>query len=237
MKSWTPTIAPAGLDYYNASAIPEWKNSILLVTLKTQTLRVLSLNQAGDVILSEKIYLKNMFGRLRDICVSPVGDIYISTSNQDWNPAEGFPKQGDDRIIRLSKTQKKEKSGSSDLTTVSSTGRQAAAGATTYANYCASCHKHDGAGVTGVFPPLKQNPDVTGNKNKLISVLLNGMSGSLKVNGATYNQSMPAFDFLTDRELAEVLTYIRSSFDNSADEVTAEDIRKIRNTPERHGPK
>ncbi|MBL7698952.1 MAG: hypothetical protein JNK79_12380 [Chitinophagaceae bacterium] len=41
------------------------------------------------------------FGRLRDICISPAGDVYISTSNRDWNPAPGFPTSSDDRIIKL----------------------------------------------------------------------------------------------------------------------------------------
>ncbi|MEX1241063.1 MAG: PQQ-dependent sugar dehydrogenase [Cyclobacteriaceae bacterium] len=58
LMAWTPTIAPAGLDYYAHSAIPEWQNSLLLVTLKAQSLRVLKLNDSGDSVIGEKVYFE-----------------------------------------------------------------------------------------------------------------------------------------------------------------------------------
>ena len=103
LKAWTPTIGPAGLDYYSSDAIPELKNSLLLVTLKGKSLRVLKLSPDGKQILTEDIFFENKFGRIRDLCVSPAGDIYLATSNRDWNPVAGFPKPEDDRIIRVSK--------------------------------------------------------------------------------------------------------------------------------------
>lgn len=103
LRLWTPIIAPAGMAYYSSDRIPEWENTLLLTTLKVESLRALKLNKDGTKIDSEKILLENIYGRLRDICISPAGDVYLSTSNRDWNPSEGFPKPTDDKILRITK--------------------------------------------------------------------------------------------------------------------------------------
>ena len=100
--AWTPTLAVCGLDYYDHDAIPEWKNSLLLVSLKESDFRVLKLNEPGDSILSEDIYFDREYGRLRDICISPKGEIFFSTSNHD---GRGNPVETDDRIIKVSNEQ------------------------------------------------------------------------------------------------------------------------------------
>lgn len=96
---WTPTLAVAGIDYYNhPSAIPEWKNSILMTTLKEQELRVLKLSADGSRVDTQLVYYNNVYGRLRDVCVAPDGRVFISTSNQDQTRN---PKPGDDRIVEI----------------------------------------------------------------------------------------------------------------------------------------
>lgn len=75
------TIATAGLDYYNADRIPQWKNSLLLATLKDATLYQLQLSSNGQTITTSKQYFRGNWGRLRDICVSPAGRVYVCTSN------------------------------------------------------------------------------------------------------------------------------------------------------------
>lgn len=99
--AWTPTIAPAGLDYYTETSIPEFENALLLCTLKEQDLRAIRLNSSGDSAVSEKIYLDNIFGRIRDVCIAPNGDVFIGTSNRDGRAQNPFPLAEDDRIIRL----------------------------------------------------------------------------------------------------------------------------------------
>ncbi len=79
--AWTPTIATAGLDYYQYDLIPQWKNSLLLATLKNQRLYQLKLNTTGNAIDSSATYLNGTYGRLRDICISPAGKVYVCTSN------------------------------------------------------------------------------------------------------------------------------------------------------------
>lgn len=79
--SWTPTIAPSGIDYYNNDAIPQWKNSLLLAVLKDSELLQLKLNTAGDKIDAVNVFYKSAYGRMRDVCVAPDGKVYIITSN------------------------------------------------------------------------------------------------------------------------------------------------------------
>lgn len=96
--SWSPSIAPAGIDYYQNNAIPEWNNSLLLAVLKNRELIQLKLNADGTQIIAQNIYLINTYGRLRDVLVIPDGRIFICTSNRDYI---GNPIATDDRIIEL----------------------------------------------------------------------------------------------------------------------------------------
>lgn len=96
--AWTPTIAPCGLEYYKHDAIPEWKNSLLLATLKNKRLMNLHLNARGDKVVSVHEYFSQEFGRLRDVCVAPDGRVFLATSNHD---RLGEPTDDDDRIIEI----------------------------------------------------------------------------------------------------------------------------------------
>lgn len=80
-SSGSSTIAVCGMDYYNSSQIPEWKNSLLMCTLKDASLRVLTLSTDGLSITNQYTFFKSRFGRIRDICVSPAGKVYLCTSN------------------------------------------------------------------------------------------------------------------------------------------------------------
>lgn len=94
-------------------------------------------------------------------------------------------------------------------------------GATVYSTNCSSCHQANGKGQPGVFPPLAGNPVVTGPADKVISIVKNGLSGKISVNGTTYNGQMPAWKGnLSNADIAHVITYIRSSWGNKAAGVT-----------------
>ena len=80
LTTWTPTIAPAALAYYDHPAIAGWRGSLLLATLKHQRLVQLTLNPAGDAIGTRTEFLGGAFGRLRAVCVSPQGRVYVGTS-------------------------------------------------------------------------------------------------------------------------------------------------------------
>lgn len=225
LKSWTPTIAPAGIGFYRYKTVPAWENTLLLTTLKENDLRVLKLDQAREKITGEKILLDEKYGRLRDLCISPAGDVYVSTSNRDWNPGPGYPKKEDDKILRLFRLQGNEIRKPQDEK--QEVAPKANHKGLLYEQYCASCHKPDGKGVPGSFPPLNGKV-VKHNKERLIETVLNGLSGNLEVNGTMYNQSMPSFSFLEDGQVAAILSYIRAGFGNEAGPITAEEVHKIR---------
>ena len=81
IKAWTPTAAVCGLDYYNCNLIPEWKNSLLMVALKNARLYQMKLNDNHTSITETNEYFTNDYGRMRAICISPAGKVYICTSN------------------------------------------------------------------------------------------------------------------------------------------------------------
>ena len=80
-SSGNSTVATSGMDYYNNGYIPAWKNSLLLATLKGSTLYQLKLSEDGKKVVAVNKYFANRFGRLRDICVAPTGQVYVCTSN------------------------------------------------------------------------------------------------------------------------------------------------------------
>ncbi len=98
-----------------------------------------------------------------------------------------------------------------------------------YYTYCSACHQKDGGGATGRFPPIANTDWVSGDKERLIKIVLEGMEGSIQVHGETYNGVMPQHSFLSDKEIAEVLTYIRSNFENNASAIELEEVQEIRN--------
>ncbi len=97
-----------------------------------------------------------------------------------------------------------------------------------YNRYCLACHQTDGSGVPGLYPPLQQTDMVLYQKEELIKVILNGMQGPVEVKGEIYNNIMPPHDYLTNEQIADVLSYIRQSFGNDAGSVTAEEVEMLR---------
>ncbi len=100
LYGWTPTLGVCGIDYYKSGNVPfgQWQNSLLLTSLKAGRFTVLHLSEDGEKIEKTQDFLVNRFGRLRDVCVSPQGRVFIATSNRD---GRGNPAANDDRIIEL----------------------------------------------------------------------------------------------------------------------------------------
>ncbi len=98
-----------------------------------------------------------------------------------------------------------------------------------YMTRCMSCHQAAGQGINGVFPPLDGSEWVTGDKGRLIRIVLQGLTGEVVVKDATYSGSMPPWNaFLNDEQIAAVLTYIRSAWNNEADAVTPAEVTAVR---------
>ncbi|CAI9084779.1 cytochrome c [Candidatus Methylacidiphilum fumarolicum] len=104
-----------------------------------------------------------------------------------------------------------------------------------YQAMCSACHQPSGMGMAGQYPPLANSEYVIGSKARLAAILLNGLSGELKINGQTYNGVMPGWKTaLNDEKLAAVMTYIRNSWGNHGDKVEANEVKQFR---EKYGKK
>ena len=94
---------------------------------------------------------------------------------------------------------------------------------------CIACHQPTGLGLPGAYPPLVGSEWAIGPDERIIRILLDGLSGPITVKNTQFNNSMPAFGTqLRDEQLANVLTYVRSEWGNSAPAVTADRVKQIR---------
>ncbi len=101
-------------------------------------------------------------------------------------------------------------------------------GAAVYARTCIACHQPTGMGLPPVFPPIANAPIVVGNPELPIKFILQGLMGPITVNGTTYNSMMPPVAGVTDADVADVLTYVRQSFGNQGNPVSADQVKAVR---------
>lgn len=92
---------------------------------------------------------------------------------------------------------------------------------------CFACHQANGEGIANAFPPLAKSDYLNADVSRAIDIVLHGKRGEVKVNGVVFNSVMPA-QTLTDREVANVLTYVYSSWGNNKTEVTEEMVKARR---------
>jgi len=90
IAAWTPTIAPSDIIWYSHPAIPEFKDKLLMTVLKDKSLIAFTFNAKGDAVTAQNEYFRDDFGRLRDICISPDGKIYIATNGNSWTNNNPF---------------------------------------------------------------------------------------------------------------------------------------------------
>lgn len=97
-----------------------------------------------------------------------------------------------------------------------------------YQKYCIACHQADGGGVPRMSPPLFDTDFTTGDKKRLISILLKGLNEPIEVQDETYFSPMASFSYLTDKEIAAILTYVRTNFGNKASSINDLEVASIR---------
>jgi len=105
----------------------------------------------------------------------------------------------------------------------------AVSGQAVFESRCAACHQANGQGLPGAFPPLAGSEYVLGEEERVVRIVLHGLQGAVTVKGQTFNGAMPAWaDVMSDAEIAAVLTYIRSSWGNSAEAIAVEKVAQAR---------
>ncbi len=97
-----------------------------------------------------------------------------------------------------------------------------------YNRYCLSCHQSDGGGVPRMNPPIIKTNYVNGDKIRLINVVLKGLNEPIEIDGDEYTNPMASHAFLKDQQIADVLTYIRSSFGNKSSAITTAEVKAVR---------
>ena len=98
-----------------------------------------------------------------------------------------------------------------------------------YLLQCLACHQADALGTENMNPPLVRTKFVLGDKTALVQIVLNGLKG-VDIDGNSYHNVMAPHSDLSDRQIADVLTYVRNSFGNKASAVTATQVKTVRAT-------
>jgi len=96
-----------------------------------------------------------------------------------------------------------------------------------YDQNCLACHQIDGSGVPMLTPSLVNAGWVQGDKVRLINIVLKGLKG-VEIDGEMYDNPMPPLAHLSDEDIAAVLTYVRSNFNNKAGPIKKEEVAAAR---------
>ena len=105
--------------------------------------------------------------------------------------------------------------------------QQIADGKVIYTKVCVACHQAQGQGMEGAFPPLAKSDFLNADVDRAIDIVLHGKQGEVTVNGKKYNSVMTPQP-LSVQEVADVLTYVYNTWDNSKKVVTPEMVQKIK---------
>jgi mono/diheme cytochrome c family protein len=91
---------------------------------------------------------------------------------------------------------------------------------------CLVCHQSDGGGVPNMNPPLDGATNVNGKDiARLVKIIRNGYDERIALDGMYYNNAMTANPDLKEDAIADVLTYIRTSWSNKAGAVTISQVK------------
>ncbi|MGY4386153.1 mono/diheme cytochrome c family protein [Pedobacter sp. UYP24] len=109
-------------------------------------------------------------------------------------------------------------------------------GLAVFQSTCQTCHGPDGNGIKSLAPPLNKSEWVNGDRDKVISIVLYGLTGPVKVNGKVYEApeisgDMPAISHneeITDEDIAQLLSFIRSSWQNNSSKIETKDVSAVR---------
>lgn len=108
----------------------------------------------------------------------------------------------------------------------------ASAGEMLYQQRCITCHQATGEGLPGTYPPLAGSEYATAaDPGVAARIVIHGIQGPIVIRGQSFNNLMPPYGVgveMSDEEIAQLLTYVRSSFGNAASAVTAAQVAEAR---------
>jgi mono/diheme cytochrome c family protein len=101
-------------------------------------------------------------------------------------------------------------------------------GQAVYSRTCIACHQPTGMGIPPVFPPLAGSEWIAKSSSIAVRNIINGMQGPVTVKGMTYNSVMPPVAGLSDKDIADVVTYVNNSWGNTGAIVTEAEVAAIK---------
>jgi len=96
-----------------------------------------------------------------------------------------------------------------------------------YLQHCSNCHQKDGTGLARLYPPLKKSDYFKKNEENVICIIKNGQSGEIIVNDISFNHPMPGNPRLTNLEIAEISTYIITTWGSRSKLYTHIEVSEI----------
>lgn len=245
VHAFTPVVAAAGLAWYDHPSIPEWQHSLLLASLRIQTLRVLPLDPGSETVSDVLIYLQQKLGRIRDVIVGDGGEIYLMTSNTDWyktiredihDPSLTI---NGDKIIRLRALNESDPTTRPEGVPLweedpvalylgdAEISESASARERLFLESCSACHGETGEGIEGLAPSLTESESVKGSVETLVNLVLHGLQRSSE---SSYEMGMPGFSTLSSEEIAAITSYVRMELAGLQSGVTADQVDQIRDS-------
>jgi mono/diheme cytochrome c family protein len=110
--------------------------------------------------------------------------------------------------------------------TVSVNAQDLVKGKKIYETRCLACHQADGGGVPNMNAPLDGSSNVVGNNiARLVKIIKGGYSEKIALDGYYYNNVMTANPDLKEEDIANVLSYVRTSWSNKASKVTVAQVQ------------
>ncbi len=163
--------------------------------------------------------------RMGGVAVAPDGSLFISETDRG-------------RIWRIVHTGEQPAPAAAGVAPPSAPATPAASpvltdhpGRTLYNQLCAACHMPDGSGAGRLNPGLTASAVVAGDPRILVDVILRGPDAALPPDRPKYANMMPGFAMLEDQQVADLVTYLRSTFGPRVVPITAEQVAKIRAQP------
>ncbi len=109
--------------------------------------------------------------------------------------------------------------------------RKVKSGNKIYTLRCMSCHQQNGLGLANQYPPLVGSRWATRDSGIITKIVLKGLKGEIEVLGKKYGTTIhmpPLEQLLSNRDIANVVTYVRQAWNNKASEVTEEEVAQFR---------